>query len=788
MKSKDNQNSDHLNVTVTLQHLQELGERMKSTEFGFKDTDVGMINQVGAALNLLDEERVKFHTLLETETIHASLLRHKLQFFPGEIEKEIVEALESARHSNAEELKNLQEKLKDLNIEIESQEEKQRQLNKENAVLHPERDLVRRQHEEVIAQLNQRMADKAGKQITLNETRDKLRETNQKIIDLETGIVILKEDMIQERADARQEKKRLKQAVHETTKKIKRQKEGNLAKKKEVDTLQEEVVESEDVLLEIKRSIKRYDSSKARMEAQKKSLLDQLNKENDENEILREKGKELEGIYVKLERQYEEVKGEMESNLKQLDGEIVNTKKSYEKLEKDWTKMKLAIHEADGVRAHDEVKVKELDDVLQGKKGDLTNKADETAVMKIENDSMEREMKQLDENHVVTVQLGEKKIADLQLALTKERKERFDLQEQRDEIGRETEDFRQAFTEHMNGMNERITKAKQDHADLTNEGAQLTKVIEESDKDIKKLQKESHKVEKKFKKMKREMEETVKKLENDIADLEGSVNSKQRDIDEMLPAYEELEKHFDEKTKEYESKKKNIVELKNERSSLQDSTVKVKREIQRLSTPKVAMRQELRQQRTRAISKMKEQQKEIASLEERIYHAGRKLKAVMEENSRFDEALKKLNEESDATQKSLVLNKILQENLRNQLNDQRGQLKAGWGKDRQLQDEFAKRDQVFLDDITDLCERTDKREQKISGITESLHRELVVLAGFLENVASRRPKDTRQGNRSRPATEHRPPTVLRNYLDSRTAIQTRSTTKPPPTGGTKINR
>ena len=33
------------------------------------------------------------------------------------------------------------------------------------------------------------------------------------IVDLETQILILKEDMIQERADARQEKKRLKQAV-----------------------------------------------------------------------------------------------------------------------------------------------------------------------------------------------------------------------------------------------------------------------------------------------------------------------------------------------------------------------------------------------------------------------------------------------------------------------------------------------------------------------------------------------------------------------------------------------
>ena len=45
----------------------------------------------------------------------------------------------------------------------------------------PERDLIRQQHEEIIQQLNKRMAEKAAKQITLNETRDKLRETNQKV-------------------------------------------------------------------------------------------------------------------------------------------------------------------------------------------------------------------------------------------------------------------------------------------------------------------------------------------------------------------------------------------------------------------------------------------------------------------------------------------------------------------------------------------------------------------------------------------------------------------------------
>jgi len=45
----------------------------------------------------------------------------------------------------------------------------------------PERDRLRVQHEQVITVLNQRMAEKASKQITLNETRDKLRITHAKV-------------------------------------------------------------------------------------------------------------------------------------------------------------------------------------------------------------------------------------------------------------------------------------------------------------------------------------------------------------------------------------------------------------------------------------------------------------------------------------------------------------------------------------------------------------------------------------------------------------------------------
>lgn len=68
-----------------------------------------------------------------------------------------------------------------------------------------------------------------------------------------------------------------------------------------------------------------------------------------------------------------------------------------------------------------------------------------------------------------------------------------------------------------------------------------------------------------------------------------------------------------------------------------------------------------------------------------------------------------------------------------------GHLEVGWEKDKALQDEFAKRDQVFLDDITDLCRRADRREQVVSDITDKLQQEIVMLASLLETVAERRP-------------------------------------------------
>ncbi|XP_070578236.1 coiled-coil domain-containing protein 175-like isoform X2 [Ptychodera flava] len=763
-------------VNSAVEHLRELGFRMKDVSFGdygFSDPDIEILDLIAEAVKELDKERVKTHELLETETIHSSILRHKLFMSPHAINKEIQNAVASARQSNADELKKLQDQLQTLNDSIDYLEKRLKSLEKQNAILHPERDMVRAQHEEVISQLNQRMADKASKQITLNETRDRLRETNQKIVDLETGIVILKEDMIQERADARQEKKRLKQAVHDTTKKTKKQKESNINKKKELDAIKEDVTDSETKLHTIRKSIRRFETSRNRLEQQEKQLTRQLEIEHEENEELKKKGIEIRQEREKLEEGYASKKEILTKRMEHLKTDMEKATFSYDYLYEKQQSLRLEIRESVEARSYDASKVKELNDMLQGMKEELLTKAEDMARMKQENDDMEKQIDLLEENHEASLAMLNKQITDYREALTKERKERFELQEKRDAALKELEDFRSALARYMKDMNTRLADDKQKHADLTAENAQLTKDLRTDDVRLKELDKELKEASNKFHAMEKSLTGVVTRLEEDITYMEKELAEKKQIIEDKTPNYNQFETQFDEKTTEFDSMKKNIVKLKNKRGGLSDETRRKKQDIDRISKPqshgaptiKLQLRAQLKENRIKTLQTMREQAKETREMEEKIYHAGRKLKSVIEENEKFRQEMKKMDDELASFDQQTLTNATLKEALQEEVARQRGKLEEGWKEDKDMEKEFAERDKSFLDDITELQKRTDKREQRVSDITDKLQQELVLLATFLETVANRRPVESRQS--SRPHTSPRPPTAFRDYLDSR---------------------
>lgn len=219
-------------VNSAVEKLQELGHHVRTRREGGEPVDTSGVDVVVKALKDLEEERLKLHELLETETITASVLRYKLKYFPSDIKSEIQGAVYSARQSNEAEIMRLKTQLNTIITNIKSLQDRHEELAKENAKLEPERNDMQTGHDEIIALLNQKMADKASKQITLNETRDKLRETYKRIIDLEDSIVQLKEDLVHEREEARLEKEKLKQSVADTQKKAEEQRKTNIEKRK----------------------------------------------------------------------------------------------------------------------------------------------------------------------------------------------------------------------------------------------------------------------------------------------------------------------------------------------------------------------------------------------------------------------------------------------------------------------------------------------------------------------------------------------------------------------------
>ncbi|XP_071079911.1 coiled-coil domain-containing protein 175-like isoform X2 [Haliotis cracherodii] len=696
-------------VNNAVEKLLELGDRMRSEQFGFLNSDVSNIDKVIEALHELEQERKQLHDELETETIKASVNRHKLQFLPAEIKEEIMVAVNSARQSNAKAQQELQDKLDNINTNIVYQGERQKQLEKENSILHPERELVRQQHEEIISQLNQRMAEKASMQIALNETRDKVRQANQNIVDLEDGILQLKEDLIQERTEARHEKKRLKRAVADTTEKTRDQREHNIGKKKELDVYHELLIDSEGKLDALRKSIRRFETTKSRLEEEENNLSTRLSKQMKTNKALQAKGEKIVKDSEEEQKRFAEDEKKLARKIGQFDEEVEDEAGRLKELEMEKMdlqailKVKLAKGKADAAR------VAELDVLLQTAKQNLAMKAEEVGRMQAENIDMTEEMETLGESHKAVVAQLSKQLEEFREMLNNEKKDRLNMQGKKDNVQKDLEDFKTEQQRFMQSVNQKIQEGKTKHVALANEGAQIQKDIRKDEEEIHKMQAELGALEAKYKDMFSAIHAKKTTMEEEIVSMETDQVNKSQEVSEKMPVFQQLEVTFEERSEGYDKMKKDVVAFKNKKMSLEDAIEKSKRDKEDMGAPQMKLREDLKQLRAEFLAQMKTHCQVMQGTEEQIYREGSKLKKVMEENHRFQEL-------------------------------------------------FADRDKDTVEAFGRLLEKTENRETTISDVTGRLTDELSVLANFLDNVSSRRPRETRSGQRPSKASARRPAT------------------------------
>lgn len=734
-------------VNSAVEKLQELGQHVRTRREGGEPVDTSGVDVVVKALKDLEEERLKLHELLETETITASVLRYKLKYFPSDIKSEIQGAVYSARQSNEAEIMRLKTQLNTIITNIKSLQDRHEELAKENAKLEPERNDMQTGHDEIIALLNQKMADKASKQITLNETRDKLRETYKRIIDLEDSIVQLKEDLVHEREEARLEKEKLKQSVADTQKKAEEQRKTNIEKRKEIDKLQEELVDSESVLDSKRKNIRKFETSRNRLEAQEVQLNRQLQKEIKDNSVLTQEGmkivKEHNEMATRLDERKKSLQVQLEMVLNQLkEAEEQDKQLTFEKksLEKDYKiAMELQEQDAEVVRHHERV-------LARGKES-LHNQNQQCAKVRAENMELEEEMNQLEESHKATVDVYNKEIETSKSALTVERKDRQVLQKKRDNVTKESNEFKGEYGRYMATMSKKVTEGKAEHTRLTERGTQLQKDLKKDEADIISKQKQLKKAKHDYTSLQKQLKTQLKALQESIDKLKKDRDKKKDIIQDKTPIFKDLEVQFKERTHEFDTTKKNIVDLKNKKASLETSVQRAQRDVDKLAEPQTRLHGKLRERRVEALEQLKNQSEDVKKIETEIFSSGQRLGAVLKENHRFKQAIRQLEAEIEITRKAMIANSGTREILQKQLLEYRGTLHERWREDFNLDKIYAERDSLMLEDIERLQEETSVREERIDEIHQQLEEQLSVLSHFIDGVANLRPKDTAQSER-----------------------------------------
>ncbi|XP_071162100.1 coiled-coil domain-containing protein 175-like isoform X3 [Mytilus edulis] len=748
-------------VNAAVERLLELADRMKYEEFGFLDKDVVNIDKVIDSMHELEKERRGAHDLLETETIHASILRHKLQFLPPSIKSEIKEAVYSARQDNAEALDNLKKKLESINNNIKYLEERQHDLEGDYSTLLPERISASKEHEDIIQELNEKMAEKAGLQIVLNETRDQVRQTNQNIVDLEDGILQLKEDLIHERTEARHEKKKLKQLVSDTNSKTKMQKEENVVMKKELDLIHEKLVDNEGQLDAVRKSLQTYEDSKAKLEAEERQLSDQLANKLRQNEALRKKGVAIINEDMKLQKQYEDTERLLLKKFKKLETETQREDDRNYELEGQKLELHSDLEEKMLQRQEDFEEVKALDGALQDQKRELGIKAELVGKMQAENVEMADTMESLAESHKAVLAQLNQQIEEFREQLNKERKERqalekrteekdrqkkkydslgMNVQNQKNNVSKDIEEMKMDNHTFLTQMNTQIQDGKVQHLELTNEGTSLQKELKEDEKEITDLEGNLTKAQDDYQNMFDAMKYKVARYEQEIAEMERAIIDRKNDIEEKTPAYEDLEKFFENRTNEYDVLKRSIAKMRQKKSQLEDSIHKDTMKKQQMTEPREKLKKDLKKKRDEAIFQLKRHGEDRQKLEKDIYIAGCKLRSVLEENHKFEEGCDYLRKEITDIHQQMIDNEKIKNMLGLQLQESKGHLVESWDVDNQIQENFAEKDQEVLALFGEILGRTDERRDKITEISSRLEDELLMLGGFLDNLSTRRPK------------------------------------------------
>ncbi|XP_074092020.1 coiled-coil domain-containing protein 175 [Macrotis lagotis] len=632
---------------AVLEKLFEVEKTLKNEKFQFNEEAKTVLEDVAEAVKKLECMRKTTIDLLEIESIEISRLRFILWHLPGNITKEIKDAVLAARNSNANEIRKLRIAIKKKRCEMELLNKQLSFLEKTNSDLREEQEKIAEEHQKRVLSVNMKMIEKAENSISKKELYNQIRCEKEEIAYYQGLLKSLNKELDSDRQQFTKKKEKLKKIIADT--KIIKDEEikKSLKKKKELAEMLNETEEIEKEMKYRLEVITDQVEEEEELEDGMKKLQEQFEEDLRQPEKLEKKKLDYMDLLEEMARSSKLNQEELQKSIRQATGRLSkimaqndNLKgKSKVLMEQLTTALQEEKDSYFRKKATEQI-IDKQDELITEKRIFLTKRLTDIKTLQDSIDKLRNLYKKNTESHNRQIEFQKEKWMNGSQKSAVNQWKTVDIQKQH-------ENWMKTEEEKIEEISQKVEYVEKIQIEITKESANYDDKIIKHEEKIKKLSEEIKEEEQIFLQVEQDSVKELKVLEENCITQVAEVKEKENELEIFIPQVKMVQVEYEENIKEFETLKNQISEQNYEQESLNLGIGMMKIQTRRYANNREYLKIELKKYRTKELVAMEKRLSDICTTENSIFEIDQKRRLLILENYRIRKALKELKKDVD---------------------------------------------------------------------------------------------------------------------------------------------
>ncbi|XP_074146354.1 coiled-coil domain-containing protein 175 isoform X2 [Sminthopsis crassicaudata] len=705
-----------------LEKLFQVEKALKNETFQFNEEAKTTLEEIAEAVKKLECMRKTTIDLLEIESIEASRLRFILLRLPGNISKEIEDAVIAARVTNAEEINSLHNAIEIVSCEMDLLNERLENLEKMNVDLWEEQEKLADDHRKAVLMVNMKMKERAENDTNTKEIYVQKKVDEEKIDYYQDLLQTINDELTEERDIFLTKKESLEKKIAD----IKQQKDDELKftlqKKRQLSQMVTEIAKIKEEFKRRRGAINEQNMAREELEEGLKSLQNELQVQLKQPDQLVTKRIEYDNALVDLIESSKTKQADLISKIRQ-------TKDKFSKIKARNTdlrgknkilneQLKTALQEEEEYNLselHYKDLVSKIEELIAEKKALLSKKLMDTK-------ALEEAIENLRHLYRTTIESYRKQIAFLKGNWMSESQKSIKNQWKVINFQKEHERWRKTEYDDLEEIIQRVEYIEQKRAQLIDEGFSCDEEIIKHEEMIEELTEEIKEEEEIFSEIEHVVTEELKAIEDEYIIETEMTKVKEDEWEDYVPKLKAVKEEYEEHFRAFENIKNEIATQTREHLSLERGIDLMRKETITYQNEREHLKNLLKKSRNKEFAFMRDHLNSLFTSEKSIYEVEQHLKVLVLENHRLKKALKLVKKDiNHLKMKGQEYNFTVQK-LETEVQDLQDMFLDMWRETLKEIKKFKDENMITLDEIEKLIRYLYLREDRLKVICGWLRR------------------------------------------------------------------